>query len=243
MAKNCLSCGKHEGIVRIQTIMGPVAEEIWLCRACADRYGIDDREPVIEPRTADLLSSLLRPRSPKRRKRKLETELLKSPENSPDRKTDGERNDSVRSGTPAERSDGGRRTGDGATGGRRKTRVFWGDDVPANSRECPSCGLTLARLKKTGRLGCVHCYTVFRRIIDEAMRDQSMSARHVGRLPKRLATYRYVFVDRERIKRELDEAVEKEDYERAGRLFSQMMEADGGAKKSTKGKREDRDDS
>ncbi len=222
MDKDCLACGKNEGTVRIQTIIGPIVEEVWLCRKCADRYGIDDREPAIEPRTADLLAALLRPRPPKRRKRKTESEEAETAQGtSQEKEADGGK-------TPENASAGNRQSSEPPSPAhRRKNRAYWGDDVPANARECPSCGLTLARLKKTGRMGCFHCYSDFRRIVEDAMSDQSMSPRHDARLTERLLPYRYLYVDRERLKSELAGALEKEEYERAEQIRAQMATNDG----------------
>lgn len=36
---------------------------------------------------------------------------------------------------------------------------------------CPRCGLTEAELRTHGRMGCVHCYTVFETTVLEAARE------------------------------------------------------------------------
>lgn len=201
MGEMCAACGNSDAVIKIQTMMGPVTEEIWLCRSCADKRGIDIHEPAIEPRTADLLAGLLRPRPPKRRKKAAAGE----------------------SGSQAGQTEPGQRSA--AASGKRESS-YSGDDVPANGRECPSCGLTLGQLKKTGRVGCVHCYTVFRPIIETVLKDQSFAGRHIGRLPDRLATYRYIFVDRERLARSLAAAIEREDFEEAAQLREEIGRMD-----------------
>lgn len=201
MGEMCAACGNSDAVIKIQTMMGPLTEEVWLCRSCADKRGIDIQEPAIEPRTADLLAGLLRPRPPKRRK-----------------KTGG-----GESGSQAGQTDPSQRSS-GAPGKRESS--YSGDDVPANGRECPSCGLTLGQLKKTGRVGCVHCYTVFRPIIETVLKDQSFAGRHIGRLPDRLATYRYIFVDRERLARSLAAAIDREDFEEAAQLREEIGRMD-----------------
>ncbi|WP_455382998.1 hypothetical protein, partial [Salinispira pacifica] len=70
------------------------------------------------------------------------------------------------------------------------------------------------------------CYTVFRPIIETVLKDQSFAGRHIGRLPERLATYRYIFVDRERLARALAAAVVREDFEEAARIREEMGRLD-----------------
>jgi len=236
MAQTCISCGNDDAVIRIQTIMGPVTEDIWLCRSCADKHGIDDKEPAIEPRIADLLSGLLRQRVSKRRKKPgapaADSADARGADASADRPADGSSNRSDNSSPAAadankvgERSPASRSPAERPS--IRRDHSFPGDDVPANGRECPSCGLTLSQLKKTGRVGCVHCYTVFRPIIETVLKEQSFAARHIGRLPERYRRYRYIFMDRERLTRDLQEAVEREDYEDAERIKGEIHRLDG----------------
>ncbi|HUX12291.1 MAG TPA: hypothetical protein VMW87_04645 [Spirochaetia bacterium] len=204
MGEICASCGKGDAVIKIQTIMGPVTEDLWLCRSCAEKHGIDPEEPAIEPRTADLLSGLLRPRSPKRRKKPA-------------------------SGGQSDKSSGAASSGGSAAVRREGSSP--GDDLGVeraaqDGRECPNCGMTIARLKKTGRVGCVNCYAVFRPIIETVLKDQSFAGRHIGRLPEKLQRYRYIFVERERLSRGLAAAVVREDYEEAARIREEIHRLD-----------------
>ena len=38
-----------------------------------------------------------------------------------------------------------------------------GSGLPATTLRCPECGIRLVELRKAGRLGCPHCYEVFRK--------------------------------------------------------------------------------
>ncbi|MFG0251663.1 MAG: UvrB/UvrC motif-containing protein [Phycisphaerales bacterium JB038] len=96
---------------------------------------------------------------------------------------------------------------------------------------CESCGTTFAEVRKKGVLGCAHCYDVF----DEALSNLLLRAHeggthHVGKVPKRAGgkiDHEYQIL---RCRRQLQEAVDREDYERAASLrdsLRQMEEARG----------------
>lgn len=83
---------------------------------------------------------------------------------------------------------------------------------------CPDCGMTLDEFRKKGRLGCPRDYSVFKQHIAEIVERVHGARRHVGRVPSGLQAR----VDGEprliELRRELEEAKGKEDYERAARL-------------------------
>lgn len=90
---------------------------------------------------------------------------------------------------------------------------------------CPDCGMTLDEFRKKGRLGCPRDYSVFKQHIGEIVERVHGARRHVGRVPGNQqaqsqpaqplveTTPRLV-----ELRRELEEAKGKEDYERAARL-------------------------
>ena len=86
------------------------------------------------------------------------------------------------------------------------------------NRTCPHCGLTYEELKKTLKVGCPECYTVFSREVRGYMRRHYGAAQHVGKYPKSLVTYKTFLVDAERLRRRLKDAVAREEYEKAAEL-------------------------
>ncbi|HSJ26497.1 MAG TPA: UvrB/UvrC motif-containing protein [Longimicrobiales bacterium] len=97
--------------------------------------------------------------------------------------------------------------------------------VPA---PCAFCGLTLEDFRKTGRLGCSHCYVTFENHLSGLLRRLHGGTQHVGKvyLPpnpsesarsERLAGLR----------RKLDHAVQSEDFERAARIRDQIRAMEG----------------
>jgi protein arginine kinase activator len=84
---------------------------------------------------------------------------------------------------------------------------------------CPFCGTKMEDFKKTGRLGCSHCYVVFEPHLKSLVRRLHGGTQHVGKvyLPPDPS-----MADRHErlagLRRKLDKAVESEDFERAAQL-------------------------
>ncbi len=94
-----------------------------------------------------------------------------------------------------------------------------------NTQAC-ECGMTLARFRETGLLGCPKCYETFRDALAPIIeRSQGGRSRHMGTRPPYASPAQ---ADRDRLKEALKAAVEKEDYEQAARLRDQIraLEAD-----------------
>lgn len=51
---------------------------------------------------------------------------------------------------------------------------------------CPGCGMTFAKFRETGRLGCASCYVHFEKTLGPLIaRAQEGATHHVGKLPRR----------------------------------------------------------
>jgi protein arginine kinase activator len=98
----------------------------------------------------------------------------------------------------------------------------------AATAPCAFCGLTLEDFKKSGRLGCPHCYVSFDAHLSGLLRRLHGGTQHVGKvyLPpdpsegaqqERLAGLR----------RKLDRAVETEDFERAAQIRDMIRTLEG----------------
>jgi len=84
---------------------------------------------------------------------------------------------------------------------------------------CPKCGRKLSDVRKEGTLGCGSCFSQFRREITAGLeRIAPGGARHKGRFPARLLTYKALLMDKEALKKDLAEALAEEDYERAAEI-------------------------
>ena len=98
------------------------------------------------------------------------------------------------------------------------------EETEVETTECPTCGMKVTNFKKEGRLGCPDCYTSFASVIRGVHKRLSGVSRHKGKLPQKLRTYKELLVDRERLRGQLDNAVEREDYETAAILRDQIRE-------------------
>ena len=95
---------------------------------------------------------------------------------------------------------------------------------------CDNCGITWAEFRQSGLLGCSNDYRVFERELAPLIqRAHEGATHHVGKVPTRrgstnLAPRRKV--DGEKLKKDLQRAIEAEDYERAAKLRDQIRVAE-----------------
>jgi protein arginine kinase activator len=95
--------------------------------------------------------------------------------------------------------------------------------------QCPVCGFTQADFKKTGRLGCSECYQTFAEGLATLIKAMHKGVKHTGKVPARLYRDLARSGRLEELRRSLDEAVSKEDYESAAVLRDEIrqLETDG----------------
>ncbi len=94
----------------------------------------------------------------------------------------------------------------GSAPGQRPTRSLHADIIT----RCPACGFSIEDYRRTSRLGCPSCYSVFAREFD-GMPTTSADT------PEGQDTS-----TREKLERQLREAVAREDYESAARLRDEL---------------------
>jgi len=97
-------------------------------------------------------------------------------------------------------------------------------DNPANQHKCPVCGFTQTDLKKTGRMGCSHCYEVFAEPVRGMLKNMHKGTVHKGKAPARLQDLRELQQAIDSLEDELATAVRSEDYENAARLRDRLRE-------------------
>lgn len=89
--------------------------------------------------------------------------------------------------------------------------------------ECSFCGLTFADFRRTGRLGCPHCYETYGSQLPRLLQKIHGGARHVGKVylpPDPTASEMEKRL--EGLRRKLDRAVQSEDFERAAELRDEI---------------------
>lgn len=88
---------------------------------------------------------------------------------------------------------------------------------PSSARPvcCQSCGLTFSDFRNNGMMGCGECYRYFREGLEPLLKKMHGSASHVGKVPKRTGGKVRLRKEIEDLKRQLQQAVAQEDYEKA----------------------------
>jgi len=90
-----------------------------------------------------------------------------------------------------------------------------GEDESFKDLQCEACGLTYPEFQSSGRLGCPRDYQVFRKPLRRVLREIQDGLTHTGKVPpgadEGLARHNELL----KLRRELDRAVLREDYERA----------------------------
>jgi protein arginine kinase activator len=92
-----------------------------------------------------------------------------------------------------------------------------------DQKECPVCGISFFEFRNTGRLGCPYDYTHFENDLIPLLTNIHDSVEHSGKRPRRAAA-----ADSQaqmiQLRREMEEAVEREDYERASEIRDELLE-------------------
>ena len=92
-----------------------------------------------------------------------------------------------------------------------------------DKQACPVCGITFYDFRQEGRLGCPHDYVSFEEELQPLIVNIHGENSHVGKRPKRVAHGTDKRTELIRLRRELEEAVGRENYERASELRDQIQ--------------------
>lgn len=97
-------------------------------------------------------------------------------------------------------------------------------------KACEVCGMTYRGFRAKGRLGCPHCYELFEEELTPLLEKIHGSAHHIGKAPRQeqgeeqsesdvLQRHRELT----RLRRELRDVVQEEDYERAAQIRDRIQ--------------------
>lgn len=92
---------------------------------------------------------------------------------------------------------------------------------------CPICGLRYMEFKQSGRLGCGECYAVFGGRLDDLLRKIHGSDYHIGKVPKNIEPAIEQNRQIEAVRKELKEAILRENFEKAAKLRDKMKKMEG----------------
>ena len=94
----------------------------------------------------------------------------------------------------------------------------------AEQKECPVCGISFFEFRNTGRLGCPYDYTHFDTELEPLLVNIHDAAEHKGKHPRRAAVSADSQARLIQLRREMEEAIEREDYERASEIRDRIRE-------------------
>ena len=97
-----------------------------------------------------------------------------------------------------------------------------------DKKTCPMCGISFAEFRQAGRLGCAYDYVCFQQELEPLLLNIHGSDTHKGKRPARMTGA----PDRQhrllQLRREMQDAVTREDYERAGQIRDLVRRIDEG---------------
>jgi protein arginine kinase activator len=96
-----------------------------------------------------------------------------------------------------------------------------------DKQTCPICGITFYEFRHHGRLGCPNDYVCFEKQLEPLIANIHGETVHVGKRPKRTARGMDNQTRLIRLRRDLREAVQAEDYERASLLRDEIRVLEG----------------
>lgn len=90
-------------------------------------------------------------------------------------------------------------------------------------QSCPYCGIGFQEFRKSGLLGCPNDYNCFDELLDPLLMSIHGNTEHIGKRPNRRGGSEQgtILV---RLRRELQDAVSIEDYEKASRLRDRIRD-------------------
>lgn len=98
-----------------------------------------------------------------------------------------------------------------------------------NDPECSNCGLRYSQFRASGKFGCPECYDEFREELDRLLEKIHAGAtQHRGKVPSHVGRAISVQKELEELRTELNQAVDREEYEHAAELRDRIHELERG---------------
>ena len=87
-----------------------------------------------------------------------------------------------------------------------------------DKKTCPVCGISFAEFRQAGRLGCSYDYVCFQEDLEPLLLNIHGAKQHRGKRPSRNTGSPDKQHELIQLRREMREAVSKEEYEKAGEI-------------------------
>ncbi len=88
---------------------------------------------------------------------------------------------------------------------------------------CSRCQMTRAEFKKCARLGCPECYNAFMGELSALTKAMHHSSQHVGKIPARQGNEARITAQIAALKKDIETAIAKEQYEVAANLRDKII--------------------
>lgn len=95
-----------------------------------------------------------------------------------------------------------------------------------DKKACPVCGITFHEFRHQGRLGCPHDYLFFEKELEPLLVNIHGDKRHAGKQPVVGQQNTDDQTELIRLRREMQDAVDREDYETASALRDRIRQAE-----------------
>ena len=93
---------------------------------------------------------------------------------------------------------------------------------------CPNCGITFGEFRSQGRLGCPQDYVVFESELTPLLENIHGETQHCGKFPKRAPDASRRQYELIKLRNELRNSIEQEDYEAAAGLRDEIQKLESG---------------
>jgi protein arginine kinase activator len=99
-----------------------------------------------------------------------------------------------------------------------------GTQPSMGGKKCPDCSSTFARIRGSGRVGCPTCYRVFAEELAPTLHTVHGATTHTGAVPARHRARRAKAEKLKQLKRQMQEAIAKENFEAAASLRDEIKQ-------------------
>lgn len=94
--------------------------------------------------------------------------------------------------------------------------------------KCSNCGMEYEEFLKSSRLGCAHCYKAFEARLDTIIKRLHGNCEHHGKVPVRVSSKVSVPDEIEKLKQQLNESIQREEYEEAAKIRDRIRSLEVG---------------
>lgn len=98
-----------------------------------------------------------------------------------------------------------------------------------DGRQCPVCAISFYEFRQVGRLGCPHDYEYFSNELEPLLNNVHGAVVHTGKRPRRGSDDTRNQTAMIQLRREMKEAVSREEYELASEIRDKIKSMEGGS--------------